>query len=66
VRGRLAEEYGSRAVKLLYQAVQAGSRDLNHFQKTEFDSVRSRADFDALLREVEKPSGETARDPKIP
>jgi tetratricopeptide (TPR) repeat protein len=55
----LADEYATRAVALLRQAVAKGYRDLNNIKTdSDVDALRSRPDFQKLLEELKaKPKG---------
>jgi serine/threonine protein kinase/tetratricopeptide (TPR) repeat protein len=54
-RSRLAQRYSDRAVEMLRQAIAKGNKDVNRF-KTEpvFAPLRSRADFQELVAELER------------
>jgi serine/threonine protein kinase/tetratricopeptide (TPR) repeat protein len=53
-----AEQYAVRAVELLRQAVAKGYREVEHMEKDgDLESLRSRADFQKLLRPHKKPAG---------
>ena len=48
------ERYAARAVALLKQAVEKGYKDVTRMKKdTDLDALRDRADFKALLKELE-------------
>ncbi len=52
-RNELAQTYGDRVLELLRQARQAGFKDRGYLNNNkDFDSVRARADFQAMLREL--------------
>jgi hypothetical protein len=53
-RKERAREYADRALATLRQAVQNGYRDVAHMKKdTDLDPLRSHADFQKLLKELE-------------
>jgi tetratricopeptide (TPR) repeat protein len=52
-RNELAHTYGDRALELLGRAQHAGFKDRSYLNNNkDFDSVRARADFQALVREL--------------
>jgi hypothetical protein len=51
-RGREAERHASRAVELLHQAVQRGCERFVIEQNDDFESLRSRPDFQKVLAEA--------------
>jgi tetratricopeptide (TPR) repeat protein len=54
-RKELAAQYAGRALALLRQAVQRGYADAAHMRKdSDLDSLRSRRDFQDLLRELDE------------
>jgi serine/threonine-protein kinase len=53
-----AEEYAGQAVQLLRQAVAKGFKNVEHMKKdSDLEPLRSRPDFQELLRDLETPSG---------
>jgi hypothetical protein len=53
---QLAEQYASRAVELLRQAVAIGFKNVSHMKKdTDLDGLRGRDDFKKLLAQLEQP-----------
>jgi tetratricopeptide (TPR) repeat protein len=52
-RTKLAEQYATRAVSLLRQAMRAGYKDVEHMKKNaDLDPLRSRDDFQKLIAEM--------------
>jgi hypothetical protein len=52
-RGELVQNYGDRALELLRRARQAGFKDRSYVNNNkDFDSLRARADFQELVREL--------------
>jgi serine/threonine-protein kinase len=61
-RRRLEQQYASRAVELLRQAIAQGYKNVAHLKKdTDLDTLRGRDDFKELLAQLEKAK---AREPK--
>jgi hypothetical protein len=53
-RARLQEGYATQALNCLRRAVAKGSSSVTRFQKDpDLESVRGRADFERLVRELE-------------
>jgi serine/threonine-protein kinase len=53
-RDKLAEQYASRALDLLRQAIQKGYKDTEHMKKDkDLDALRDREDFKKLVAELE-------------
>ena len=56
------EKYGDRAIELLRRAVRGGFLNLEVLQSdTDLDAIRGRADFQDLVKEVEKQSAESPK-----
>ena len=64
-KNELKERYAARAVALLKQAVEKGYKDVAQLKKdADLDALRNRADFKALLNELEAMPPENPKEPK--